>query len=109
MTIVDEQHAAELVTAKGRVYKFDAVECMVPYFNEHQEESPFAMVLVCDYGEPGNFIDGREAQYLICDAIPSPMGAHLSALASSDAAEKLADEKGGTVHDWTSICLHLSL
>ena len=29
MTIVDRQHAAEAVTSKGKVFKFDAIECMV--------------------------------------------------------------------------------
>ncbi len=29
MTIVDKQHAAQMVTEKGRVYKYDAIECML--------------------------------------------------------------------------------
>ena len=29
MTIVDKQHAAELVTSKGKAYKYDAIECMI--------------------------------------------------------------------------------
>ena len=41
MTIVDKQHAAELVTDKGRVYKFDAIECMVNYLEQNDKiESP---------------------------------------------------------------------
>ena len=31
MTIVDKVHAAEIVTKKGKVYKFDATECMVNF------------------------------------------------------------------------------
>ena len=29
MTIVDRQHAAELVTVKGKAFKYDAIECMM--------------------------------------------------------------------------------
>ena len=29
MTIVDKQHAAEIVTKKGKPFKYDAIECMV--------------------------------------------------------------------------------
>ena len=108
MTIVDEQHAAELVTEKGRTYKFDAVECMVPYFNEHQKETPFALILVCDYNEPGILVDGREAHYLISEAIPSPMGGFLSALSTPQAAQELADTKGGSVYNWSSLRSHLA-
>ena len=35
MNIVDRQHAAEAVTHKGRVYTFDAIECMMNYVNRH--------------------------------------------------------------------------
>lgn len=31
MTIVDKQHAAQVVTKKGKAYSFDAIECMVHY------------------------------------------------------------------------------
>ncbi len=31
MTIVDKLHAAEVVTNKGKVYKFDATECMINF------------------------------------------------------------------------------
>jgi copper chaperone NosL len=31
MTIVDKVHAAEIVTKKGKVCKFDATECMINY------------------------------------------------------------------------------
>ena len=33
MTIVDTQHATEIVTKKGKTYKFDASECMVNFMN----------------------------------------------------------------------------
>ena len=29
MTIVDPRYGAELVTTKGKVYKYDAVECLI--------------------------------------------------------------------------------
>ena len=29
MTIIDNQHASEVVTVKGKVFKYDAIECMV--------------------------------------------------------------------------------
>ncbi|HRJ13994.1 MAG TPA: hypothetical protein PLI34_03310, partial [Saprospiraceae bacterium] len=39
MTIVDRQHAAEAVSAKGKVFMFDAIECMVPYLALEGEEN----------------------------------------------------------------------
>ncbi|HEY3387683.1 MAG TPA: hypothetical protein VGK46_14315, partial [Saprospiraceae bacterium] len=33
MTLMDKKFGAELVTAKGKVYKFDDVNCMVNFIN----------------------------------------------------------------------------
>lgn len=107
MTIVDNQHAAELVTSKGRAYKFDAVECMVPYYQEHQSDTEYAYVLVSDYVQPGSLVDGREATYLISEAIPSPMGGNLSAFLEAEEARAIFREKGGELYTWDELRRHL--
>lgn len=104
MTIVDKQHAAELVTNKGKPFKFDAVECMANYLNRNNlEENSMSFLLVCDYDNPGNLIDARKATFIIRDAVPSPMGAFLSAFESKQNAAALVQEKGGEVFDWSKL------
>ena len=78
MTIVDNQHAAQFMTAKGKTYSFDATECMLNYLKEI-DPSDVAFALVNDYNAPGEFIDATEATYLISENIPSPMGEYLTA------------------------------
>ena len=56
MTIVDNQHAAQLVTEKGRAYKYDAIECMMNHLNKWNLP-PVQYYLVTDYGSPGMLID----------------------------------------------------
>lgn len=102
MTIVDHQHAAEAVTDKGKVYKFDAIECLVNYLDRNPEEA-FAYLLVNDYEEPKALIDAETSYYLISEAIPSPMGAYLSGFADRAAAERMQAEKGGSVYDWKAL------
>ena len=102
MTIVDKLHAAELVTTKSKVYKFDAIECMAQYISD-KSEADFAFFLVNDFNDPGKLIDAKEATFLISKAIPSPMGAFLSAFSASDLAEKMKMEKGGEIFNWESI------
>jgi len=102
MNIVDDQHAAQLVTGKGKVYKFDAIECMV---NELKKESDtdFAYQLVCDFRSPGKLIDARSAQYLISENLPSPMGAYLSAFSSEPAADSALIQFSGQLHTWEEL------
>lgn len=106
MTIVDQQHAAEAVTSKGKAFMFDAIECMIN-FEAGQPETDFALLLVCDYARPGSWIDARQGSFLISPAVPSPMGAFLSAFESKLAAEQLQSDKGGEVYDWESLKMHL--
>lgn len=106
MTIVDKQHGAELVTTKGKVYQFDAIECMVQFI-QVQPELTFAFELVNDYEKPGDLIDASKSTFLICQDIPSPMGAYLSAFSDKLPAEKIASEKGGMVYTYEALKSHL--
>ena len=78
MMIADARFGSELVTTKGKIYTYDAIECMVPAYLERGANT-FAHVLVSDYKQPGTLIDATKAQYLISELVPSPMGRYLSA------------------------------
>ena len=102
MTIVDTQHAAQMVTGKGKAYKYDAIECMMRHLAEW-EGTPVELYLVNDYSAPKVMIDARQAHFLISQAIPSPMGAFLSAFGDGDIAGKTLEEKGGDLYSWASL------
>nr|AWJ66262.1 nitrous oxide reductase maturation protein, outer-membrane lipoprotein [uncultured bacterium] len=106
MTIVDRQHASELVTSKGKVYKFDAIECMINSLNEN-DIGPYAHTLVSDFTNPGQLIDAQDASFLISKNIPSPMGAFLSAFKKKEAALKTQNESSGTIYNWGELLIHL--
>lgn len=102
MTIVDHQHAAQIVTDKGKAYKFDAIECMLNYLRENKDISP-ELYLVNDFMNPGQLIDATKATYLISKNIPSPMGEYLSALQSKEAADKTKMKNEGKLYTWEEI------
>ena len=106
MTIVDNRHAAEVVTLKGKAFKFDAIECMVHYVHHHHD-TEYAMYLVNDYLAPGELIDAQDSTYLISPNIPSPMGAFLSALSEEQKAAKLQAEKEGNIFSWEALNQHM--
>jgi copper chaperone NosL len=107
MTIVQEPFAAELVTKKGKVFKFDAIECMAAYLND-KEDSEFEFFLVKDLNEPAEWQDARTSSYLVSKALPSPMGAFLSAYKDADGANEMREAKGGEVFDWKNLRQYLS-
>ncbi len=107
MNIVDKMHAAQFVTAKGKQFKFDAIECMVNYIDQNREEK-IALLLVADYGNPGEMTDAEKATYLISTAIKSPMGANLSAFSSKNTAEEFQQKNPGEIYTWESVKQKLS-
>ena len=107
MTIVDKVHAAEIVTKKGKVYKFDATECMINFMNDF-DASEIELYLSNNYTEPEQLIDAKRATFLISKNIPSPMGAYLSAFKNKADAEKMQSEKGGNLYSWEELLVHFN-
>lgn len=105
MTIVDKSHAAEVVTKKGKVYKFDATECMINFMDEF-DTSEIELYLSNNYKEPGELIDATEATYLISKNVPSPMGAFLSAFEEDEQAKIVQMEKDGKLYTWEELLTH---
>lgn len=102
MTIVDRQHAAQLVTKKGKVIKFDAPECMLNYL-KGIDTATVALLLVNDYNVPGELIDATHATYLISSEIPSPMGKFLTAFNIEAVAENAKRKHSGELFTWEQL------
>jgi copper chaperone NosL len=102
MTIVDNQHAAQLVTAKGKVSKYDAIECLINDLKKRNSVD-IGLLLVNDYSNPGELISAETATFLISEGIPSPMGAFLSGFNNKEDAESTKMDKGGALYDWQAI------
>ena len=102
MTIVDRQHAAEIVTKKGKAFKFDAVECMMNHLKDI-DVATVGLFLVNDFRTPGELINAQEATFLISKAIPSPMGEYLSAFRSRNEAEQVEAENQGELYTWDGL------
>lgn|SRR5690554_233319 len=108
MTIVDHQFASQLITSKGKAYKYDAIECMVNSLQEQFPDVEMDYELIADFDEPGNLIDAKSASYLVSENLPSPMAANLSGYKTKDAAQSNQNEFGGKVYSWAEIKSHLN-
>ncbi|NNF01270.1 MAG: hypothetical protein HKN22_01155 [Bacteroidia bacterium] len=102
MIISDPQFAAQIVTKKGRNYKFDAIECMLRDVNR-RGIADLKYILVTTFDVPGKLMNARNASYLISKNIPSPMGGYLSAFSNIDEANKTQVQRTGTIHHWPEI------
>jgi len=103
MTIMDKRFSAELITAKGKVFKFDAAECMAGFLKENPTIAGDAksVFLVNDFTNPGQFTDARKSFFLRDSSLSSPMGGNLAAFLSLQAAEAAKKDKSAQVYDWS--------
>ncbi len=97
MNIADAKFGAQLVTDKGRIYKFDAVECMVPYMDENNQE--YNHILAVPFDDPGALKPAVDLHYIISDSIRSPMGANLLVISNADKVSNFS----GQQFDWAGI------
>ena len=102
MNIVDKTHSAQYVTKKGKQFKFDAIECMVNDLTEKNEDD-MAIILVADYGKPGQMVDAESATFLISMEIKSPMGANLSAFSTKELAIETQEKHTGQIFTWNAL------
>ncbi|MDN3670687.1 hypothetical protein QWY93_15290 [Echinicola jeungdonensis] len=90
MGIVDPKFGGEVVTQKGRVYKFDAIECLLPYLEENQEmeiKGTYAL----PFDAPGKLVSVDCLYFQQSPRFKSPMGGQLGALKQMDPSEQESD------------------
>lgn len=102
MNIVDNQHATQFITKKGKVFKYDSIECMVRDLKT-KNKNDIAQYVITDYSAPGIFANALEATYLISKNIKSPMGENLSGFQSKETAMDIQREKEGTLYTWDEL------
>ncbi|MCX6163407.1 MAG: nitrous oxide reductase accessory protein NosL [Ignavibacteriae bacterium] len=104
MTIEDTRFGAEIITEKGKIYKFDAVECMLRFvFKGTVSEGDVEKFLVIDFSQPSILVNATASAYLISQNLPSPMGANLSAFLNKSSAENQKSTSGGDLYDWSEL------
>lgn len=108
MGIVDQQHAAQFVTPKGKQFKFDAIECMVRSLEDRPDGKAIESLWVADFGQ-SQMVAAHEATFLISEGIRSPMGAFLSGFGTSDQASAAQAEHGGELYTWAGLPAALGL
>ena len=103
----DAEHAAEIVSEKGKAFKYDAIECMMNDYSDWEEVRP-KLFLVNNYLDPGKLINAKEAQFLISESIPSPMGAFLSGFNSLEELNQV-DYENGEILNWKGLKTHFEI
>lgn len=105
MRITDRKFGAELVTVTGKVYVFDAPECMLGFVRTGTTVRPDDVhsLWVTDFVHPGTLIDARTAHYLESEMIHSPMGMNTAAFGTMSDRDRAALSFPGTTRNYDAV------
>jgi copper chaperone NosL len=96
MIITDKRYGTEIVSNKGKVYKFDSLECLAGFLLEGEvAREDIRAIWVTDFANPGTLVLAKESFFLQSPTLRSPMAAGLTAFAGKDDLEKAKVRYGG--------------
>lgn len=92
MSVSDPKFGGEILTNKGKVYKFDAIECMAGFYAEATavKHEDIHSMWVINLIRPGDFIDAKTAVFFQCGKFKSPMGKDYSAVPTENDYNRVA-------------------
>lgn len=104
MQITDNRYGSELVTDKGKVFKFDEVGCMINYgLVKNLIGDANQKFLITDFAAPESFIDATDGFYVHNEDFRSPMGLNVMAFDSEPSRQKFVAENNGHLLDWIDV------
>jgi copper chaperone NosL len=102
MSIADGKFGAEVITQKGRTYKFDDLGCMMNYCKENKN-TVFSNYYVHDYTKNNTLIPAEKAYYLKGGSIVSPMQGNTMAFSSEKDAKQYAIKLKAIITNWVDL------
>ena len=104
MTIMDPKFGGEIITKKGKIYKFDDAHCMSAFLKKNVvDKGDISQTLFIDYEKENHFLDVNTAQFVVSPKLKSPMNSNAACFATEEAARKKAAETGGEIRKWQDL------
>lgn len=105
MTIMDKKFGSELVTQKGKVFKFDDISCMIKYINiSEQTSTDYSHIVVSNFNKTSDFIDTEKAFFVSSSNFQSPMMGNTAAFVNeAEANQSINQGKDAQKLTWAEL------
>ncbi|MBL7825243.1 MAG: nitrous oxide reductase accessory protein NosL [Saprospiraceae bacterium] len=96
MTLMDKRFGAEIISNKGKAFKFDDLNCLVGYIKEGSiQQQDIGGTYVVDFKKTGGFVSVDKAFFLENQTIKSPMRSDIAGFSSAADRDALKAQIGG--------------
>lgn len=105
MTISDPRYGAEIITVKGKVYKFDDVHCLTSFLQEGTvSKADVKDMYIVDYSGNHELIKSDENLLMYkSDMLHSPMGGNIAGFSNKDSLAVIMKKFEGYVLNWDGL------
>ncbi len=104
MLIMDIKFGAEIVTQKGKVFKFDDINCMVEFKREKDlQEADIAYQLVVDFHQTKELLSAEKSFYIFSEEIRTPMASKVAAFENEETGNPYLQKFPGKTFTWKEI------
>lgn len=104
MTLMDNKFGAEIVSAKGKIFKFDDTNCLISFVNSGElSNQDIAHCVITDFASPGALIDAKTALYIKSPEIKSPMASNVAAFGNTTNLKSFNESWHGEELSWDDL------
>lgn len=101
MVISDTRFGTELVTAKGKIFRFDSIECLLASVQlEKDLKSTGNGLWVTAFNNPSKLVEAEKTFYVIDESIRSPMGGNVAAFMDTVTLRVVVPNQTAAILSW---------
>jgi copper chaperone NosL len=101
---MDPKFGGEIITKKGKAYKFDDMVCMINFLKSDQvKEVDISQRVVANFNKQNDFVDVDKVFFLVSPELKSPMAGNSAAFISGVEAEKIKTTTPGEIQRWKDL------
>ena len=96
MTISDNKYGGEIITKKGKAYKFDDIHCLLSFRNNIIfKEEEISHTYYVNFEDSHDFIDAARAYLFKSNKFHTPMAGNVAAFKSKESLNNAASKFAG--------------
>ncbi|MEI7734457.1 MAG: nitrous oxide reductase accessory protein NosL [Ferruginibacter sp.] len=101
MTISDDRFGAEIVTTKGKVYKFDDTHCILSYLkSKYLPEANIKTIYLTNFSGQHQLLNTQKIFLLKSELLHSPMNGNIAAFENADSLKLMQQKFPGEIVNW---------
>jgi copper chaperone NosL len=104
MSIADNRFGAEIITKKGKIYKFDDMHCVLGFMKANTiNNNDIKESWLVNFDEPHNFIDAKKSFLLKSNELHSPMGGNVATFSDENKLKEAMKNIKGETTTWDAL------